>query len=244
MINQESNTEEFAEIIRFCIDRKALMFGDFTLKGGRKSPVFFNIFLTINDAWGLAYMGKQYADLLVDLVLDMAGSTDITAPETTALAEHVFLFGPAYKGIPLAAIAAETLFRERNLNLRWGYDRKEAKTHGEKGAAESPDALLDGDVRSGDQVIIIDDIMTEGTAKQDVIDKLSAYASAKGIDVSIAGIVTFIDRWEGGQDLRAQFPVRAVLRMDQIAREVFDLDLIDQEDYDRYAEYFDQYKLE
>jgi orotate phosphoribosyltransferase len=219
------------------------MFGDFTLKGGRKSPVFFNIFLTINDAAGLAYMGKLYADLIYDLFLDLSGCSP-GSEELAAFAQKVFLFGPAYKGIPLAAVAAEWLFRERSVNFRWGYDRKEAKTHGEKGAGESPEALLDGDVHDGDEVIIIDDILTEGTAKQEVIDKLSEYAAAKHIDVHIAGITTFMDRWEGGQELREQYPVCAVLRMDHVAQEASEQGLISQEDYDRYVEYFAQYRID
>ncbi|HMF32784.1 MAG TPA: phosphoribosyltransferase family protein [Candidatus Lokiarchaeia archaeon] len=205
--------------------------------------MFFNIFLTINDAAGLAYMGKRYSDLILDFILDLGGCSGDSA-EMAELVEHLFLFGPAYKGIPLAAIAAEWLYREQGLNFRWGYDRKEAKTHGEKGGAESPESLLDGDVHDGDRVIIIDDILTEGTAKQEVIDKISAYASAKGIEVSIAGIATFVDRWEGGQELRAQYPVCAVLRMDHVAKEAFDQALISQEDYDRYVDYFQQYRLD
>ncbi len=235
--------KNISDVVKFCCDRKALRFGNFTLKGGRKSPVFFNIFLTINDGAGLAFMGKQYTDLVMDFLLDVVVQGGKAPEKIAQLQERVFLFGPAYKGIPLAAITANYLYKEKGFSFRWGYDRKEAKTHGEKGGAENPEALLDGDVKDGDLVIILDDVLTEGTAKLEGIEKVTAYAAAKKIKVTIAGIATFIDRWEGGQELRKQYPVRACMRMDEVAKNAFKQKLISQEDFNNYNTYFQEFGL-
>jgi len=235
--------KNISEVVKFCCDRKALRFGNFTLKGGRKSPVFFNIFLTINDGAGLAFMAKQYMALILEFLSDVVLKSDKTPDKIAQLQSKVFLFGPAYKGIPLAAITADYLFKEKGLSFRWGYDRKEAKTHGEKGGAENPEALLDGDIREGDLVVILDDVLTEGTAKMEGIEKITAYAAAKKVKVTIAGITTFIDRWEGGQELRKQYPVRACMRMDEVAKNAFTQKLISQEDFDRYNSYIREFGL-
>ncbi len=235
--------KNISDVVKFCCDRKALRFGNFTLKGGRKSPVFFNIFLTINDGAGLAYMGKQYAELIQDFLVEVILKGDKATDKLAQLQTNVFLFGPAYKGIPLAAITADYLFKEKKLSFRWGYDRKEAKTHGEKGGAENPEALLDGDVKDGDLVLILDDVLTEGTAKMEGIEKVTAYAAAKKLKVTIAGIATFIDRWEGGQELRKQYPVRACMRMDEVAKTAFKQKLISQEDLNNFNAYFQEFGL-
>ncbi|OLS15652.1 MAG: orotate phosphoribosyltransferase [Promethearchaeota archaeon CR_4] len=235
--------ENITEVVKFCCDRKALRFGNFTLKGGRKSPVFFNIFLTINDGAGLAFMGKQYTELILEFLSDVVLKGEKNPDKLAQLQSKVFLFGPAYKGIPLAAITADYLFKEKNLSFRWGYDRKEAKTHGEKGGADNPEALLDGDVRDGDLVVILDDVLTEGTAKMEGIEKVTAFAAAKKVKVTIAGIATFLDRWEGGHDLRKQFPVRACIRMDEVAKNAFEQKLISREDFDHYTSYFQEFGL-
>ncbi len=235
--------KNMADVVKFCCDRKALRFGNFTLKGGRKSPVFFNIFLTINDGAGLAYMARQYAELIQEFLAEVLLKGDKAPDKIAPLQSKVFLFGPAYKGIPLAAITADYLYKEKHLSFRWGYDRKEAKTHGEKGGAENPEALLDGDVKDGDMVIILDDVLTEGTAKMEGIEKITAYAAAKKLTVTIAGIATFIDRWEGGQELRKQFPVRACMRMDEVAKNAFKQKLISQEDFANYNTYFQEFGL-
>ncbi len=232
-----------SEVVKFCCDRKALRFGNFTLKGGRKSPVFFNIFLTINDGAGLAFMAQQYAGLILDFLSDVVLNGEKAPDKLAPLQSKVFLFGPAYKGIPLAAITADCLFKDNHLSFRWGYDRKEAKIHGEKGGAENPEALLDGDVKNGDLVVILDDVLTEGTAKMEGIEKVTAYAAAKKIKVTIVGITTFIDRWEGGQELRKQYPVRACMRMDEVAKNAFKQKLISQEDFNNYNAYFHEFGL-
>ncbi len=235
--------KNISDVVKFCCDRKALRFGNFTLKGGRNSPVFFNIFLTINDGAGLAFMGKQYAELILDFLPEVLQKGDKKADKLTSITSHIFLFGPAYKGIPLVAITADYLFKAKNMSFRWGYDRKEAKTHGEKGGAANPEGLFDGDVKDGDLVIILDDVLTEGTAKLEGIEKVTAYAAAKKIKVTIAGIATFIDRWEGGQELRKQYPVRAYMRMDEVAKNAFEQKLISQEDFDNYNTYFQEFGL-
>jgi orotate phosphoribosyltransferase len=235
--------KNISDVVKFCCDRKALRFGNFTLKGGRKSPVFFNIFLTINDGAGLAFMAKKYAELILDFLAEVMLNGEKTPDKIAPLQSKIFLFGPAYKGIPLAAITADYLFNDNGLSFRWGYDRKEAKTHGEKGGAENPEALLDGDLKNGDLVVILDDVLTEGTAKMEGIEKVTAYAAAKKIKVTIAGIATFIDRWEGGQELRKQYPVRACMRMDEVAKNALKQKLISQEDFNNYSAYFQEFGL-
>ena len=235
--------KNISDVVKFCCYRNALRFGTFTLKGGRKSPVFFNIFLTINDGIGLSYMAKQYGELVQDFLVDEILKGDNSPSRIAQLQSNIFLFGPAYKGIPLAAITAAYLYMQNNLCFRWGYDRKEAKTHGEKSGMDNPEAMLDGDLKDGDQVVILDDVLTEGTTKLEMIQKLKAYAAVKKIKISIAGIATFIDRWEGGQELRKQYVVRARMRMDEVAKNAYEQKLISLEDFNNYNAYFQKFGL-
>ncbi len=130
--------------IELAIEHNALKFGEFTLKSGRKSPYFFNAG-SFNTGQALATLGQCYADAL--------------AP----VHEQIdLLFGPAYKGIPLASATAVALADHHNINLPFCFNRKEAKTHGEGGQLVG--APLNG------RVTIIDDVITAGTAIREVID--------------------------------------------------------------------------
>lgn len=155
------------EFIRFALERGALGFGEFTLKSGRVSPYFFNagVFHT-GDA--LAQLGRFYARAIVD-----------------SGCEFDMLFGPAYKGIPLVAAVAMALAEEYGRDYPWAFDRKEAKDHGEGGN-------IVGAPVAG-QVLVIDDVITAGTAIRDVAALLT---DSRG---QLAGVFVALDRQERGQ---------------------------------------------
>ena len=155
------------EFLDFAIDRGVLRFGEFTLKSGRTSPYFFNAGL-FNSGHALARLGRYYAQAIVasGIGFDM-------------------LFGPAYKGIPLAATTAIALADQHDLDLPWCFNRKEAKDHGEGG--NTVGATLTG------RVLIIDDVITAGTAIGESVALLRTYKA------QAAGVVIALDRQERGQ---------------------------------------------
>lgn len=148
----------------------ALRFGSFTLKSGRQSPYFFNAAI-INDGKGLDLVASAYAALIVDRGIKF----DV-------------LFGPAYKAISLAHLVAACLWRDHNVNVRAAYNRKEVKDHGEGGR------LVGADV-NGKRVLIIDDVMTAGTAINESIGILTEEGDA---GTSVVGVVVMLDRQERG----------------------------------------------
>jgi len=155
------------QFLDYCLQRGVLKFGEFTLKSGRVSPYFFNAGL-FNTGADLAALGSFYAQAIRHAAVDF----DV-------------LFGPAYKGIPLAAITAASLYREFDFDRPYAFDRKEVKDHGEGGQIVG--AELKGDI------LIIDDVITAGTAirqSMQLIESLGARATA----VTIA-----LDRQEKGQ---------------------------------------------
>jgi orotate phosphoribosyltransferase len=155
------------DFIRFAIQKNVLKFGEFTLKSGRISPYFFNAGL-FDDGESLANLGAVYAQTLVDSAIPF----DV-------------LFGPAYKGIPLGAATAVSLSTLHRKNIPFAFNRKEAKTHGEGGT-------LVGAPVSG-KVMIIDDVITAGTAIREVINIIKAAGAEP------AGVIVALDRQEKGQ---------------------------------------------
>ena len=155
------------EFIELVIARQVLRFGQFTLKSGRVSPYFFNAGL-INDGLALGTLGAGYAQTIVDsgLGFDM-------------------LFGPAYKGIQLATATAIALSSQHGRNVPVAFNRKEAKSHGEGGS-------LIGAPLAG-RVLIVDDVITAGTAIRDSIAIIRAAGALP------AGVVLALDRQERGQ---------------------------------------------
>ena len=147
------------------IERGVLKFGDFTLKSGRKSPYFFNLG-SIDDGAGLSLLGSAYAQAIVDSHLPL--------PDV--------VFGPAYKGIPIAVATATALHTEHGRDVGVAYNRKEAKTHGEGGV------LVGRAVRG--RVLIVDDVMTAGTAVTEAVDIVR---SAGG---ELSGVLVALDRQE------------------------------------------------
>lgn len=155
------------DFIRFAIERGVLRFGQFTLKSGRTSPYFFNAGL-FDSGLALAQLGRFYAAAIVDSGIDF----DV-------------LFGPAYKGIPLAATTAVALAEHHGRDLPWCFNRKEAKDHGEGGTLVG--APLEG------RVLIVDDVITAGTAIREVMQIIH------GQGAQAAGTLIALNRQERGQ---------------------------------------------
>ena len=146
------------------IERGVLRFGDFTLKSGRKSPYFFNLG-SIDDGAGLSMLGSAYAQAIVSLQ---------AVPDV--------IFGPAYKGIPIAVATAFALQRDHGRSVGVAYNRKEAKAHGEGGT------LVGHPIRG--RVLIVDDVMTAGTAVTEAADLVRQSGG------ELAGVLVALDRQE------------------------------------------------
>jgi len=155
---------EFIELARSC---DVLKFGEFTLKSGRLSPYFFNAG-AFSSGRALAALGRCYAQCIVQSGV-----------------EFDVLLGPAYKGIPLATATAIALAQHHYLDVPIAYNRKEAKSHGEGG-------ILVGAPLQGRRVLVIDDVITAGTAVREVIGMISAAGA------HLAGVIIGLDRQERG----------------------------------------------
>ena len=190
-----SSPSDFA---RFLLSRGALKVAPdesrfFKLKSGRLSPVFANMGSLI-DGEALAVLAEAYADRMARLL------------KSGALEDFDFLFGPAYKGIPLAALACEALWRQHQIRKKFLYDRKEAKAHGDLKA----DALIVGadQFRPGQKLLMIDDVISSGGAK------IEAYAKLKALgDFKLVGVLVAIDRQECAGDAKQALPSSAADEM-------------------------------
>ena len=181
------------DFIEFALERGVLRFGEFTLKSGRVSPYFFNAGL-FDSGLALAKLGRFYAQALVDSGL----SYDV-------------VFGPAYKGIPLAATTAVALAEHHQRDTPWCFNRKEAKDHGEGGT-------LVGAPLAG-KVIIVDDVITAGTAIREVMHIINNQGA------QAAGVLIALDRQERGtgalsaiQEVERDFnmPVISIVSLQQV----------------------------
>lgn len=155
------------DFIEFAIARNVLRFGEFTLKSGRTSPYFFNAGL-FNTGADLATLGQCYAAALIDSGI----SFDV-------------LFGPAYKGIPIATTTAVALATQHSVDTPYCFNRKEAKTHGEGGNLVG--AELAGNI------MLVDDVITAGTAIRESMTLIQAH------NATLAGVLIALDRQEKGQ---------------------------------------------
>ncbi|CFU94580.1 orotate phosphoribosyltransferase [Yersinia pseudotuberculosis] len=155
------------EFIEFALNKQVLKFGEFTLKSGRISPYFFNAGL-FNTGLDLAKLGRFYAAALMDCGV-----------------EFDLLFGPAYKGIPIATTTAVALAEHHERDVPYCFDRKEAKTHGEGGN-------LVGSPLQG-RVMLVDDVITAGTAIRESMEIINAQGA------TLAGVMISLDRQERGR---------------------------------------------
>jgi len=155
------------EFIDLSLELGVLRFGEFRLKSGRVSPYFFNAGL-FNTGYAVARLGRYYAAAIAD-----------SDPNFD------MLFGPAYKGIPLATLTAAALAEHQDKDVPFAYNRKEVKAHGEGGNIVG--APLDG------RVLIVDDVITAGTAVREAYQIISAAGA------QVAGLAISLDRQERGQ---------------------------------------------
>ena len=160
------------EFIRFMVDSDVLKFGDFTLKSGRKSPFFMYAGAYVTGSQ-LKKLGEYYAKAIHDRYGD----------------DFDVLFGPAYKGIPLAVVTAIAYSELYGKEIRYCSDRKEEKDHGaDKGS------FLGSSLRDGDRVIMIEDVTTSGKSMEETVPKVRGAA-----DVTIVGLMVSLDRMEVGK---------------------------------------------
>ncbi|KAF9073270.1 orotate phosphoribosyltransferase [Rhodocollybia butyracea] len=157
----------------------ALKFGRFTLKSGRTSPYFFNAGL-LSSGPILAILSEAYAGTIV--AAQQSSDSNISP-----LPSFDVLFGPAYKAIPFAASTALTLHTAHSISVGFAYNRKEAKDHGEGGS-------IVGVPLKGQKVVILDDVMTAGTAVREAIELVRKEGG------EVVGVVQCLDREEVGKD--------------------------------------------
>ena len=157
--------------IQFMVENEVLLFGDFTLKSGRKAPYFINAG-KYRTGTQIAALGEYYAECFLEHKVDAKT-----------------LIGPAYKGIPLAVATAIALAKNHGVDVGFCFDRKEVKDHGEGGM------FVGQALRAGDDVAIIEDVMTSGKALREVLPKIKAEA-----DVNVKAMIISVDRQEKGTD--------------------------------------------
>jgi len=179
--------------LELAIKQDVLTFGEFILKSGRKSPYFFNAGF-FNTGQALADLGQYYANAIIESGI-----------------EFDMIFGPAYKGISLAALSSAALAEHHQINKPFSYNRKEKKNHGEGGVIVG--APLNGNV------LIIDDVITAGTAVKE------AFNLIENSNAKVAGLIVSMDRQEIGvngksaiQELKDNFniPVASIAKLDDL----------------------------
>ena len=161
-----------SEFIEFMVESQVLKFGDFTLKSGRKSPFFMNAGGYVTGSQ-LKKLGEYYAKAIHDKYGD----------------DFDVLFGPAYKGIPLAVVTAMAYSELYGKEIRYCSDRKEEKDHGaDKGS------FLGSKLQDGDRVVMIEDVTTSGKSMEETVPKVKGAA-----DVTIVGLMVSLNRCERGK---------------------------------------------
>jgi len=182
--------------IETAIQAKALCFGEYQLKSGRISPYFFNAGL-LYQGRALAALGKAYAQAIIESGI-----------------QYDVIFGPAYKGISLAALTAAALYEQHGIDVPFAYNRKEKKDHGEGG-------VLVGASLEGKRVLIIDDVITAGTAIREVTALLEQEQA------KLAAVIIGLNRQEKGkaelsaiQEVERDFhvPVVSIINLNDIVR--------------------------
>ena len=197
------------QFIKFALDTGVLRFGEFTLKSGRLSPYFFNSGL-FNTGGSLAELGRFYASALMDSGI-----------------EFDMLFGPAYKGIPLASTCSIALADHHRRDLPYSFNRKEVKDHGEGGTIVG--APLQG------RVMIIDDVISAGTSVRESLNLINEAGA------SAAGVVIALDRQELGKgevsaiaeiEKNYNMPVASIIKLEHLIAYL--------QDDQAFAEYYEK----
>lgn len=190
------------EFIEFMVDSKVLKFGDFTLKSGRKSPFFMNAGAYVTGSQ-LRKLGEYYAKAIHDTYGD----------------DFDVLFGPAYKGIPLAVATAMAYSELYGKDVKYCCNRKEVKDHGDVGI------LLGYKLQDGDKVIMIEDVTTSGKSMEETVPIVRAQAK-----VEIKGLIVSLNRMERGQGEKCAldevaelygFPTAAIVNMAEVTEHLY-----------------------
>ncbi|MBR6637399.1 MAG: orotate phosphoribosyltransferase [Lachnospiraceae bacterium] len=190
------------EFIEFMVDSKVLKFGDFTLKSGRKSPFFMNAGAYVTGTQ-LRKLGEYYAKAIHDTYGD----------------DFDVLFGPAYKGIPLAVATAMAYSELYGKDVKYCSNRKEVKDHGDVGI------LLGHKLQDGDRVIMIEDVTTSGKSMEETVPIVRAQAN-----VEIKGLIVSLNRMERGQGEKCAldevaelygFPTAAIVNMAEVTEHLY-----------------------
>jgi orotate phosphoribosyltransferase len=214
--------------IEFLARSGAVKFGEFVLKSGRESPYFISTGVLADGL--LTYeLGKYYAAKIKEQFGD-----DFDA-----------VYGPAYKGIPLAVATCIALQKEHGMNKPWIFDRKEKKLHGDRGA------FVGGDIDEGAKVILVDDVMTTGGTKVEAIEKIKSSLNAK-----LIGVIIAVDRVEKANTKTAidefteqtGIPVHSIENIKNIfehlkATSVDGKTYVDEKTYNKYLEYMKKYGI-
>ena len=191
------------EFIEFMVDCKALKFGDFVLKSGRRSPFFMNAGSYVTGGQ-LRRLGEYYARAIHEKYGD----------------EFDILFGPAYKGIPLSVAAAIAYSEIYGREVRYCSNRKEAKDHGDAGI------LLGSSLQDGDRVVMIEDVTTSGKSIEETYPILTAQAN-----VEVRGLMVSLNRMEKGpggkgsalEEIRERYGIEAhaIVTMDEVVEHLY-----------------------
>ena len=191
------------EFIEFMVDCKALKFGDFVLKSGRRSPFFMNAGSYVTGGQ-LRRLGEYYVRAIHEKYGD----------------EFDILFGPAYKGIPLSVAAAIAYSEIYGREVRYCSNRKEAKDHGDAGI------LLGSSLQDGDRVVIIEDVTTSGKSIEETYPILTAQAN-----VEVRGLMVSLNRMEKGpggkgsalEEIRERYGIEAhaIVTMDEVVEHLY-----------------------
>lgn len=176
MRNDTMEKQYQKDLIRLMIDAEVLRFGEFTLKSGRKAPYFINMG-NFNTGGRMARLGSFYADCIA-----------AQWEQGTLTREITTLYGPAYKGIPLAVATSMALYQNYGVEVGYTYHRKEQKEHGEGGT------LVGFPLKDGDRILILDDVITAGTALRESLQQIRATA-----EVKVEGLIIAVDRMERGK---------------------------------------------
>ena len=211
------------EFIQFMVDSKVLKFGEFTLKSGRKSPFFMNAGGYVTGSQ-LKKLGEYYAKAIHDTYGD----------------DFDVLFGPAYKGIPLAVVTAMAYSELYGKEVRYCSDRKEEKDHGaDKGS------FLGTKLQDGDRVVMIEDVTTSGKSMEETVPKVRNAA-----DVQIVGLMVSLNRNEKGKGEQTAlkevsqlygFPTAAIVSMPEVIEYLTSKNALDADMLEKINAYYAQY---
>ena len=219
-------------LVEFIVEKNGLLFGDYKLKSGRKSPYFFNLANVVSDGEGITKVSEAYALGVHDLI---------------GLDSIDYIHGPAYKAIALAGSVAMELYKKFHVSKRWGFDRKQPKEYG-----VPKEKWLVGEIRDGDRILILDDTITTGEAKTESIDKLNNYSGCK--ELKYPAILIMLDRMEKSEQgilasamlKREGIDVLAILNIKEVfdylrGRKIKGKLHVTNEIYESFTKYFEEY---